>query len=270
MTSPEFPLKGYTVPLTPEGSSSLVEPPPWYYGGEVMQIVFRADAQKAKRVIPPPLEIGPEPGKGIVWFVEWVSVSESNPDLAFINPERAIYRECLVMIQCSYQGVPGYIVPHIWVDNDFTLMRGIVQGFPKKLGRIHRTKLTDLNPKLGGKRPGARMKGICEAYGERLVEGSLIFQRQALPSELPSIKFYLMRHFPDLENPSKPAVHELVISNIRDYQVADIWSGTADLRFFNSAIDEISALDPVEVLNGFYCDIGLTITGGNVIHNYRK
>lgn len=269
MTSGEFPLKGYTVPLTPGGSSSLVEPPPWYYGGEVMQVLFRADVRKVRELIPPPLEMGPEPGKGIVWFVEWVSVSESNPDLAFINPERAVYRECLVMVQCSYRGVPGYMVPYIWVDNDFTLMRGIVQGFPKKLGRIYRTKLYNLNPRLGGKRPGAKVKGICEAHGERLVEGSLVFQREAASSELPAVRFYLMRHFPDLENPSEPAVHELVISTIKDYQAADIWYGTADLKFFSSAVEEVSALAPVEVLGGFSCEMGLTITGGEVIHKYR-
>ena len=140
MAPEQFPLKGYTLPLTPKGRSSLVEPPPWHYGGEVMQLLFRTDGERAKELIPPPLEIGPEPGKGIVWFVEWISVSESNPDLAFINPERAVYQECLVMLQCSFQGEPGYIVPYIWVDNDFSLMRGFVQGFPKKLCRIYRTR----------------------------------------------------------------------------------------------------------------------------------
>jgi len=268
MASEQFPLKGYTLPLTPRGRSSLVEPPPWYYGGEVMQLVFRADPERVKEVIPPPLEIGPEPGKGIVWFVEWISVSESNPDLAFINPERAIYKECLVMVQCSYQGTPGYIVPHIWVDNDFTLMRGFVQGFPKKLCHIYQTKLNDLNPKLGGKRPGAKIKGICEAHGDRLVEGSLVFKRQATSSELPSIRFYLMRHFPDLENPSKPAIHELAISNIKDFRVANIWAGDAELKFFNSAVEEVSALSPVEVTGGFYSDMGFTITGGKIIYKY--
>src|SRR4030042_1890196 len=115
MASQKFPLKGYTLPLTPGGSSSIVEPPPWYYGGDVMQLMFRTDKKRARELIPPPLEMGPEPGKGILWFVEWVSVSEANPDLAFINPERAVYQECLMMIQCSFQGGPGDIVPYIWV-----------------------------------------------------------------------------------------------------------------------------------------------------------
>jgi len=269
MTQKPFPLRGYTLPLSPEGRSSIVEPPPWYYGGEVMQLVFRAPKERAAELIPPPLELGPEPGKGIVWFVEWVSVSESNPDMAFVNPERAVYQECLIMIQCSFRGEPGYIVPYIWVDNDFTLMRGFVQGFPKKLCRIYRTKLYDLNPKVGGKGVGAKVKGICEAHGERIVEGSLVFARQADPSELPQVRFYLMRHFPDIEDPSKPAVHELAVSRVSDFAVADVWAGDAELRFFESAVEEAASLSPVEMLGGFYHAIGLTITGGEVIHRYN-
>jgi len=269
MAPKQFPLKGYSLPLTPKGRSSIVEAPPWHYGGEVMQVVFLTNKKRARELIPPPLEIGPEPGKGILWFVEWVSVSESNPDLAFINPERAVYRECLVMIQCSYQGVPGYIVPYIWVDNDFTMMRGFVQGFPKKLCRIYRTKLAELNPKIGGKRVGAKMKGICEAHGERIVEASLVFTRQAAPSELPPVRFYLMRHFPNIEDPSKPLVHELAISNISDVKVSDIWAGDAEIKFFESAVEEIAALKPVEVLGGFFHNMGFTINGGKVLYKYQ-
>jgi acetoacetate decarboxylase len=269
MLDKKFPLTGYTLPLTPKGKSSLVEPPPWYYGGEVTQVFFRTDAGRAKELIPAPLEIGPDPGQGIVWFVEWVSVSESNPDLAFINPERAIYRECLVMIQCSFRGDPGYVVPYIWVDNDFTLMRGFVQGWPKKMARIYLTKFSELHPKIGGKRVGAKMKGICEAHGERIVEGSLVFTRQAEPSDLPSLKFYLMRHFPNIEDASKPAVHEIVISAVSDVRVADIWAGEAELTFFESAFEEVAALAPTEMLGGFSHNMGFTITGGRVIHSYR-
>jgi len=268
MSSAPFPLRGYTLPLTPKGKSSIVEPPPWHYGGEVMQLIFRTSEERAREIIPPPLEMGPEPGKGIVWFVEWESVSESNPDLAFVNPERAVYQECLVMIQCGYKGETGYIVPYIWVDNDFTLMRGYIQGFPKKLCRIHRTKLYDLNPKTSGRRIGAKMKGICEAHGERIIEGSLIFNRQAEPAELPSIRFYLMRHFPDIEDPTKPIVHELAISQVSNVAVANIWAGDVDLRFFESAVEEVALLSPIETLGGFFHSMGLTISGGKIIHRY--
>lgn len=233
-----------------------------------MHIKFRADEEQVLKLIPPPLEPGPNLGEGIIWFTEWVSVSEAHPDLAFLNPERAVYRECLVLLSCSYEGSPGYIVPYIWVDNDFTLMRGFIQGFPKKLGRIYMTKLHDLNPKVGGKRVGAKVKGICEAHGERIIEGSLMFTRKAEFSELPPLKFFLMRHFPDIENQDKPAIHEITSSVVTDVRFGDVWAAETQLNFFDSAFEEVADLRPIEMLGGFYYSIGLTITGGKVLYKY--
>jgi acetoacetate decarboxylase len=264
----ELKLKGYMLPLSPEGRSSLMDPPPWHYGGEVMHLNFRADPKKVEALIPPPLKMGPNPGEGAVWFVEWVSVSDSNPDISFVNPERSIYRECIVMVRCQFEGVPGYYVPYIWVDNDFTLMRGFIQGFPKKLGRVHITKLHELTPKVGGKKPGARMKGICAAHEERIVEGSLIFTRKVRDDEAPPVKFYLMRHFPDFENPERPLVHDITMSLVTDVKVADVWTGDGEIRFMSSPFEEVADLGPVEAVEGFAFSIGLTIAGGKVLYKY--
>ncbi len=261
-------LKGYMLPLSPEGRSSLMDPPPWHYGGDVMHLKFKADPDKVRALIPPPLEMGLNPGEGAVWFVEWVSVSASNPDISFVNPERSIYRECIVMVRCEFEGVPGYYVPYIWVDNDFTLMRGFIQGFPKKLGRVHITKLHDLTPQVGGKKVGAKMKGICVSHEERIVEGSLVFSRRIAEEEVPPVKFYLMRHFPDFENPLKPLVHDLTMSMVTDVKVADAWAGDADVRFMPSVFEEVADLGPIEVGEGYSFGIGLTITGGKVLHRY--
>ena len=264
----EFSLKGYMLPMSPQGRSSLMDPPPWHYGGDVIHLNFTADPDKMRALVPPPLEIGPNPGEGAVWFVEWVSVSDNNPDLSFINPERSIYRECIVMVRCQFAGVPGYYVPYIWVDNDFTLMRGFIQGFPKKLGRIHVTKLHDLTPKVGGRRIGAKVKGICVSHEERIVEGTLVFTRQAPVSEVPPVKFYLMRHFPDFANPQKPLVHDLTMSTVTDVEVADAWAGDGAIRFFTSPFEEVADLGPIRTEGGFSFSVGLTISGGKVLHNY--
>lgn len=261
-------LKGYCLPLTPEGRSSLVDAPPWYYGGELMQLLFKTDPDQARKFIPAPLEMGPEPGSGIVWFVEWISVSESNPDMAYENPERSIYKECIVLLQCSYQGETGYLVPFIWVDNDFTLLRGFIQGFPKVLGRIYMTKLHALNPKIGGRGPGAKLKGICEANGERLIEGSLILKEKVDRTSLPRVKFFLLRHFPSIEDPEKAVVHEIATS-VASLEVDDIWRGDADVKFSGTFNRELQKLMPMEVKGGFYHSAGLTIAGGRVLHRYR-
>jgi len=263
-----FPLKGYTLPLTPKGRSSVIDSPPWHYGGDILAIRFSIDPKRARAFIPPPLEMGPKPGEGIVWFPEWVSVSDAQPDLAFVNPERAVYRECIVMLGCQFKGIPGYFVPFIWVDNDFTLMRGFVQGFPKKLGRVYLTKLHDLCPKVGGKRVGAKIKGILESHGERVVEASMTFARMAKPEDLPAVKFYLMRHFPSIDDPTKPSVHEISAGTVANAKIGEVWAGEGDLKFFASPFEEVADLGPIKITDAFYFSIGMTITGGKVLHSY--
>jgi acetoacetate decarboxylase len=268
MSDDNFNLKGYMLPLSPEGKSSLLDAPPWHYGGDVMHLTFKTDENKVRQLLPPPLEMGPSPGKGAVWFVEWVSASDSRPDLSYVNPERSIYRECIVMVSCQYDGVPGYYVPYIWVDNDFTLMRGFIQGFPKKLGRVHITSLHELTPRVGGKKAGARMKGICVSHEERIVEGSMVFREQVAPEEVPAVKFYLMRHIPDITNPEKPLAHDITVATIADVKVADPWVGEGEIRFMPSVFEEVANLLPVEATEAFSFSIGLTITGGKVLYSY--
>jgi acetoacetate decarboxylase len=77
-----------------------------------------------------------------------------------------------------------------------------------------------------------------------------------------------MRHFPNIEDPSKPTVHELAITQVSDIRVDDVWAGDADLKFFASASEEIAALSPIEMLGGFFHSMGVTITGGKVIYKY--
>jgi len=264
----EFPLKGYSLPLSPKGQTSIVDAPPWYYGGEVLCLTFKADERKVRALIPPPLEMGPNPGQGAVWFAEWVSASEARRDLAFINPERSLYRECFVVVGCQYNGVPGSFVPYIWVDNDFTLARGFIQGFPKKLGRIYITRLHELTPKIGGRQVGAKVKGICDVNAQRIVEGSMTFTHPSQPSELPPLRFYLMRHFPSMEDPIRPSVHELTVATVSDVKIKDVWAGDSQIKFFECPFEEVADLGPIEAQGAFFFSMGLTITGGKVIHKY--
>ena len=264
-----FPLKGYSLPLTPKGQSSIADAPPWHYGGDCLRLTFKADEKKVAALIPPPLEMGPNPGQGAVVFQEWVSVSEARPDLAFINPERAIYRECLVTLRCQYKGEPGNFVPYIWVDNDFTLARGFIQGYPKKLGRIYLTRLHELTPKIGGRQVGAKVKGICDVNAQRIIECSMTFTRPSEPSELPSArKSYLMRHFPSIEDPTRPVVHELTVPIVSNVKIKDVWGGDAQIKFFESPFEEVADLGPIEAQGAFFYSRGMTISGGKVIHKY--
>jgi acetoacetate decarboxylase len=261
-------LKGYCLPLSPEGKASALDPPPWHYGGDVLAIVFEAEEAEIKRLLAPPLESGPNPRLAFAWFVEWTSVSDVNPALAYVNPERAQYWEFFVAVSCQYGGTPGFTVPYIWVDNDFTLLRGWFQGFPKKLGRIWITKLHPLNPALGGVRTGVKLSGLCESHGERIATGMVKLTRRTGVEELPKPKFFLVRHFPNVEDPAKPSVYELVESTVKNVKFGEVWGGEAMLAFNESELEEIAKLKPINILGGYYFSIGFTIEGGRVLHRY--
>jgi len=230
-----------------------------------LAVTFKTDKAQVERHLIPPLKPGPQPELAFAWFVEWTSISEANPELAYVNPERTQYKEFFIAISCSYEGEAGFTVPYIWVDNDFTLLRGWFQGFPKKLGRIWITKLHPLNPLQGGIKPGVKLKGICESHCERIAEASIKITGRTTHEEMPKPKFYLVRHFPNIEDPSRPSVYELVQSVVENVKYGEVWKGEAGLKLYESEIEEHHFLEPLEILCGYYFSIGLTINGGKVL-----
>jgi acetoacetate decarboxylase len=121
---------------------------------------------------------------------------------------------------------------------------------------------------VGGKRVGAKMKGILESHGERVVEASMTFKRKAKPEDLPAVRFYLMRHFPSIDDPSKPSVHEISAGKVANAKIGEVWAGKGELKFFTSPFEEVADLGPIKVTGAFYFSIGMTITGGEVLYKY--
>lgn len=267
------PLKGYCYPLTPEGRSSLMGPPPWHYATEYLNILFRVDPARVRPFLPEPLEPGPDPGMGYVAFSRWWSLWEERPDLAATHPERTQYREAAVWVGCSYQGRPGQICLFIWVDNDFSLARGWFMGFPKRLGTVEFSEYHPLNPLMGSPGEGRVYGASAASHGERLLEGSLTQRRRISPQELPfplARPLYHIRHFPSIEAGAPPSVLELVelgAENVRFGE--DIWTGPATLRLLPSDLEEHTSLGPLEVLEGYHYHSGYTFPGGRVLHRWN-
>ena len=46
-------LKGWTLPQSPTGKSSLLPPPPWHYSGEIISADFTADPARVAELLPP-------------------------------------------------------------------------------------------------------------------------------------------------------------------------------------------------------------------------
>ena len=265
-------LKGCYFPLTPKGIACLVGDIPWHYGTEYLTILYRTKPGSISNYLPAPLEPGPDPDLAYVAFSKWWSLSESQKDMAFINPERTQYREAAIWASCSFNGESGQICLHIWVDNDFSMARGWFMGFPKKLGVISITEYQPLNPIMNPLGIDAKMKGFVTTHGERLIEGSLEIQRQINPIRLPNpigLPVFHIRHFPSIVPGADPSVLELVKLGAQAVRFGETaWQGNGNLMFFPSEIEEHVDLAPEEILGAYHYSSGYTFPGGEVVHDW--
>jgi acetoacetate decarboxylase len=265
-------LRGCFYPLTPKGISCLVGDLPWHYGTVYTNILYRADPEEVNQYLPEPLAPGPEPGICYMAFSQWWSLSGGQPDMAFTNPERTQYREAAIWAGCSYQGVPGQICLHIWVDKDFSLARGWFMGFPKKLGQIEITEYQPRNPRMQALGVGSQLKGYVASHGERLVEGALTIEksipREKLPYPMGSPIFHI-RYFPSIVKEARPSVLELVRLGAENVNFGDdLWSGSGSLQFYPSDVEEHFPLRPREILGAYHYSSGYTFNGGQVLHSW--
>jgi acetoacetate decarboxylase len=260
-------LQGYTVPRTPRGEASLVPPPPWHYVGDFLVVDFHADPDAASSLLPEGLAAHPDAGRCAAVFVDWQSHSEGGDEL--VDPARSQYREFYIVVSGLLDGEPVTTCPFIWVDQDFAMARGWIQGFPKKLGQVWMTRTFNLEsraaPAVAG---GSRFGATCSARGRQLAQAVITLER---PSETGSIHtdppLVNVRHFPRLSagRHLEPQIHELVRARSRDRNVSEIWEGAAELELFAAPGEEHSLLAPVSVERGYRFTFGYTVDDLEVV-----
>jgi acetoacetate decarboxylase len=254
-------LRGYSLPRSPEGRSSLVPAPPWHYVGDFFVIEFWAEPNAVAAVLPPGLEPHSDPGRSAALFIDWQSCSDSREELD--DPVRSQYKEFFVVVNAFLDGEPVTTCPYIWVDRDFALVRGWVQGFPKKLGSIHMTRHFPLASNAGpALSADGRFAGTLAANDRRLAFGAVTLERESADgpthNDPPLVN---VRHFPRLAagQHGDPAVHELVRARSRDRSISAIWEGAATLELFSAPNEEHTALSPVRMGKGFRFTFGYTV-----------
>ena len=254
-------LQGYTIPRTPAGEASLVPPPPWHYVGDFLVIDYWADPEIAASLLPEGLEPHPDAGRCAAVFADWQSCSEGGPEL--IDPSRSQYKEFFVVANALLDGEEVTTCPFIWVDRDFAMARGWIQGFPKKLGEIWITRSFGLGgPADPGQEAGARFGGTCSAYGRRMAQMTVTLERESatgpVHNDPPIVN---VRHFPRLAagRHDEPQVHELVRSLSRDRALSEVWEGEAELELIGAPHEEHHSLAPVRIDRGYRFTFGYTV-----------
>lgn len=261
-------LKGYSLPLSPEGRASLVPAPPWHYAGDLLVVEYWADPTSVAAVLPPGLKPFPDdPGRAAAVFVEWQSCSDDASEL--LDPVRAQYKEFFVVVNALLGEELVTTCPYIWVDKDFALVRGWIQGFPKKLGSVHMTRVFSVPSKASpALRPGARIAASAAANDYRLADAVVTLVRLSKSGPTHNTPPLVnVRHFPRLTQGlhETPAVHEIVRARSRDRAISDIWEGEATLEFYPSPVEEHWALRPVRVGKGYRMTFAYTIDDLEII-----
>ncbi len=267
MKQRSFP-RGYTAPLSGDGRAGLVSPPPWHYSGDFLIVEYRTNPDSVIALLPQELEPADDPGAVAAIFADWQSCSGDYHEL--LDPIQAQYKEFFIVVGCKFRGAPASRCVYIWVDKDFAMYRGWIQGFPKKLGSIHMTRTYPVGKAAPGLKPGARFGATCTAGSREIARATIILRN--LSKTGPSVNsppMHNTRHFPSYDAPT-PAVFELVRAGGFDREVTDIWEGDAELTFGANTIEDLQAIAPKQIIKGYQFSFAYTVNDGEVLLQHDK
>lgn len=262
-------MAGFLFPRTPSGKSSLIPSPPWHYSGEMITVEYRTDPARVEDLLPDGVAPAPEdPGAVAVIWADWQSCGNSFDEI--LDPVRSQYKECFVVIRCSWEGQVWSRCAYIWVDKDFALVRGYHQGYPKKLGDIWMTRSITVGKAGPRLEPGGKLGATLSASGRRLAEAVITLTKPAQsPGFVNSHPMLHNRWWPAIESDGSDALDELVTMRGYDGEVADVWAADAEIRLFESPTEELALLADAEIIGGFYHRVGVSWKGGTTLQRTR-
>lgn len=263
------PLRGFMLPRSSTGRASLVPAPPWHYSGDLLTIEYRTDPERVIELLPEPLEPAPDPGAVAIVFADWQSCSDGNQEL--LDPVTSQYKEAFFVVRCTYRGELYSRCVYIWVDKDFSLLRGHHQGYPKKLGDIWMTRPVTIGkagPRLA---VGGQFGATVSANGRRLVEAEFTIDSPSddagFVNASPMIHHRWVRAIESRSDEDKDSLSELVTMRGVDLELSDAWRGRASVQLFASPTEELMALEPREMIAGYWRSVGVSWDGGTTLES---
>ncbi len=96
-----------------------------------------------------------------IYVADFVTIHGSDINWIYRVPDMTQYREAAVALKVIYNGKTytySYF-PFMWIDKDWALIRGWLNGYPKKMAEISMTRINPLVPTLGGVGRGSKLGG---------------------------------------------------------------------------------------------------------------
>ena len=238
-------LRGFTAPLTPEGRSSLAPAPPWHYAGWLFSIDYEVDAGTAAGFLPD--GFGRATGRATLHFADWQVTSDGSE---LLDPVYSQYKECFVLVEAERDGATVNFCPFIYVDQDVSMIRGWLQGLPKKLGSVWITRALPLDH-VAAARPkaGVRLGASLAVKDRRLAQTALTLTgNEGRPLGFMAKPTYGLAGFPSIVGGAAAAEMRLVRMAADAKEAGAFYAAEAELELFPSPRDEMDALAPRRVL----------------------
>jgi len=244
------------------GGGSAVERGPWHYGADYVAVFLKAERPKLARLLPRQLEVGD--GTCIAYVCEITSVAEGRSSDIADRPEKTLYREGAFGVGCYFKGHRGVFFPVMWVDTEFSLLRGLINGYSKRLAdMIHLSRHHPLNPGLAPFGKGTRLSGYCVKGDRRVLSVAVEIERSGVPEDLIGLgRTYGLRMFPST-HPSQNSIAELVEVVKSGQRTSNVWVGDGS---FEVDIE----IGRSRALFGSFYSSGFTISGARVLRRVPR
>jgi hypothetical protein len=242
-------LKGFTTPRSPLGASALVPPPPWHFAGDVLAVEFWNDPDVSAHTLPAGVELDKDRlGHCVALFTDYQFTAQNDE---YLDPARYQSRGFSVLVDAVWKGKRIAWCPYCYADNDAALMRGWIQGYPRKFGAVHQTRtFSAANPASAQLMHDSRFSACMSAHGRLLVQARVTLREKA-EHLVGMLDRHIVgrRYFPRLSAGlhDRPIVDELVRCVPDRLRITNIWIGSGELSFPEAYGEELEMLGPLKV-----------------------
>ena len=250
-------LRGFTPPYTASGKSSLLRPPPWHFAGQVLSLAFEVSAAAAERLLPTGLQAT---GAAAAHFCEWQATTDGSE---LLDPVYAQYKEFFILLATEHEGENVFYCPFIYVDQDVSMVRGWLQGWPKKLGSIWMTRSYGVDhPAAAPLRKQTQLGASLAVKDRRLAETVITLTGETVaPIGFLATPTLALAGSPSLIGIPDPGERKLLRAAVSQKVAGESHGAAGSLRLFESPRDELSVLHPKAMKVASLTTVALSVTG---------